>query len=77
MAELPRIGQNVAYNEGGTISQILSETLAANTKYSLQVEVGRAFSPVDYSIQLYAGGSLLAGDENSLTLVPGFSVGSF
>src|SRR5437773_11140249 len=33
-------GQNVAFSNGGTISQVLADTLAADTLYTLSVLVG-------------------------------------
>ena len=52
-------------------SQTLSSTLKANTKYTLQVEVG---NPGDffvgfpgYQIQLLAGGTVMAEDNNTLS----------
>ncbi len=55
-------GNNVAYADVATLSQIIPESLAANTVYSLIVEVGdRAnIAFVSYSVKLYAGGMLLA-----------------
>jgi hypothetical protein len=65
-------GNQVAYSNGGTISQTLSATLQTNTKYTLGVYVGRrqnvAFA--GYNIELYAGGNLLASN-NSITPAAG------
>ncbi len=55
-------GSNVAYSNGGTISQILGDNLTANTSYHLSVDIGSrldAPSP-GYTVGLYAGGVLLA-----------------
>jgi hypothetical protein len=65
-------GNQVAWSNGGTISQTLSATLQANTKYTLGAYVGRrqkvAFP--GYNIELYAGGNLLASN-NSVTPAEG------
>jgi hypothetical protein len=48
-------GQNIAYSKDGTISQVLSTTLSANTTYILKVDIGhRLDNPVfpGYSVQL-------------------------
>lgn len=65
-------GENVAYSNGGTISQILSDKLKASTRYSLQVEVGNRLDLgfPGYSVQLLAGGMLL-GTESSTIPEPG------
>jgi len=59
-------GNQVAWSNGGTISQILSATLQTNTVYTLGVHVGRrqkvAFA--GYNIQLYAGSNLLASNSS-------------
>src|SRR5207253_9600448 len=51
-------GDQVAYSNGGSISQILSDVIAANTVYTLQVDIGdRIDTPSPgYSIGLYTGG---------------------
>ncbi|GCE59896.1 PEP-CTERM sorting domain-containing protein [Microcystis aeruginosa] len=58
-------GNQVAWSNGGTISQTLSATLQTNTKYTLGVYVGRrqnvAFA--GYNIELYAGGNFLASNS--------------
>jgi hypothetical protein len=58
-------GSQIAWSNGGTISQTLSATLQANTKYTLGAYVGRrqkvAFP--GYNIELYAGGNLLASNS--------------
>lgn len=61
-----------AYSNGGTISQVLSATLRSSTTYTLTVYVGKRLDccALDYSIQLYAGGQLLASD-NSQDPAPG------
>jgi hypothetical protein len=72
-ANLPTgAGNQIAWSNGGTISQTLSATLQANTVYTLDVYVGRrqnvAFA--GYNIELYAGGNLLASN-NSVTPAEG------
>lgn len=66
-------GQNVAYNNGSTIAQILSTNLTANRNYTLRVMVGDRIDTdfPGYSIQLLAGGVVLA-TENSLNPVNGY-----
>lgn len=51
-------GSIVAYSNGGTISQTLATSLAANTTYTLSVDVGHRLDGfvTDYSIALAAGG---------------------
>jgi len=70
-------GLNVAFSNGGTISQILTDTLTAGYKYTLQIYVGRRinYTPDAYSVQLLAGGNLLAEDNSVLALEDGrFSI---
>jgi hypothetical protein len=66
-------GQNVLYTENavgdaGGVAQVLTETFAANTDYTLTVEVGNSnyyyFS--GYSVQLLAGGTVIAEDNDTL-----------
>jgi hypothetical protein len=66
-------GQNVLYTENavgdaGGVSQVLTETFAADTDYTLTVEVGNSwfyyFS--GYSVQLLAGGVVIAEDNDTL-----------
>ncbi|MHC4361545.1 MAG: PA14 domain-containing protein [Planctomycetota bacterium] len=67
-------GQNVLYTEtdvvGNTsgVGQILTETFAADTSYTLTVEIGNSnyyyFS--GYSVQLLAGGVVIAEDDDTL-----------
>jgi hypothetical protein len=67
------------------ISQILTSVLTANTKYTLQVEIGNippvnGFSSLGgfpgYAIQLLAGGNLLNQDFNKLSITEGSFVTS-
>ena len=61
-------GNQIAYSNGGTISQTLTgTTLQADTKYTLSASVGRRrivsnFSGL-YNIELYAGGNFLASNS--------------
>jgi hypothetical protein len=58
-------GNQVAWSNGGTISQTLSGTLQTNTVYTLSAFVGNRLSVnfPGYSIGLYAGGNLLASNS--------------
>ncbi|MDH5620453.1 MAG: hypothetical protein OEY74_00080 [Gammaproteobacteria bacterium] len=62
-------GDQVAYSNGGTLSQVLTEVVTAGTSYTLMVDVGDRNDTgfPGYSVSLYAGGALLA-EENSLSL---------
>ena len=62
-------GQNVSFSQGPVISQSLSDVLTANTVYTLEVEVGSPSTQSfpGYSVQLRAGGSVLAEDNNALS----------
>ena len=53
-------GQNVAFSNGATISQVLTEPLTAGTRYVLQVDVGHRanVSLPAFSVELWAGGFL-------------------
>ncbi len=67
-------GRNTAFSNGGYLFQVLDDVLTANTSYTLLLDVGNRFD-VDfaaYTVQLWAGGNLLA-EETGLT--PG--LGSF
>lgn len=76
-------GQNVAYSNGGTLSQVLATSVQQQMVYNLSVQVGRraeAFSgpgnivvPQDYSISLYAGNLLLGQLTQNSGLIPGNS----
>ncbi len=66
-------GVNVAFNNGGTIYQLLSATLSPNTTYELTTYVGYRPNPnipldacPGYRIELLAGGNVIASDDNSL-----------
>ncbi len=58
-------GNQVAWSNGGTISQTLSGTLQTNTVYTLSAFVGNRLSLnfPGYNIGLYAGGNLLASNS--------------
>ncbi len=67
-------GQNVLYTENGTagtangVAQVLTDTFAANTDYTLTAEVGNswAYYYAGYSVQLLAGGTVIAENNNTL-----------
>ncbi len=67
-------GENVAYTEtawDGTargLSQVLTENFAADTDYTLVTEVGNSdwYYWSGYSVQLLAGGTVLAEDNSTL-----------
>ena len=58
-------GNQVAWSNGGTISQTLSGTLQTNTVYTLRAFVGNRLGVnfPGYNIGLYAGGNLLASNS--------------
>jgi len=59
---------------GGTISQVLTDVLAVDTLYTLNVEIGNANNIAfgGYGVQLLAGGALLAEDSNTLSPANGY-----
>jgi hypothetical protein len=66
-------GENVLYTENavgapGGVAQVLAETFAADTDYTLTVEVGNSWYYYNggYSVQLLAGGVVIAEDNDSL-----------
>jgi PEP-CTERM motif len=69
-------GSLVAFSNGGTISQTLSDSLLANTLYTLTVAVGNRLDTVTggfattYIIQLFAGNTLLNSITGSNTTIP-------
>jgi len=74
-SELPSVpdGVQVAFSNGGTLSQVLSMDLAADTTYILTVDVGQRLDGapfLPYDVELLAGGTLLA-DSNSAAPMPG------
>ncbi len=66
-------GVQTAYNNGGTISQTLTDVLLSNTLYTLMVDIGdrKDTTLAGYWVALYAGTNLLAM-ENSLSPNDGF-----
>lgn len=73
-ADLAPQGNNVAYVDAGNLSQIIFETLQANTVYSLIVEVGDRLNVafVSYAVNLYAGSTLLASTSAPIPPNGGF-----
>lgn len=70
----PTDGAQVAFvGASSLVSQVLSDTLAANTTYTLSVDVGERLDATfgGYNINLYAGSTLLASDLSTLTPVIG------
>ncbi len=66
-------GQNVLYTEnavgdGAGVAQVLTETFAAGADYTLTVEVGNSYYYYNggYSVQLLAGGTVIAEDNDTL-----------
>jgi hypothetical protein len=66
-------GQNVLYTENavgdaGGVAQVLTDTFAANTDYTLTADVGNSWSYYwsGYSVQLLAGGTVIAEDNSTL-----------
>jgi len=66
-------GQNVLYTEnavgdGGGVAQVLTATFAADTDYTLTVEVGNSnyYYFAGYSVQLLAGETVIAEDNDTL-----------
>ncbi len=75
-------GSQIAYSNGGTISQTLTgTTLQADTKYTLSASVGRRrivgnFSGL-YNIELYAGTNFLASKDDIIPNLGDFADVSF
>jgi len=61
-------GSQVAYSNGGIISQTLTETLQAGMTYTLMVEVGNRADTnfAGYLIELLAGTTVIASDNNGV-----------
>ena len=55
-------GENVAWINSGSISQVLDETLEENSTYSLNLDLGdrNDSGTADYSVNLYAGDQLVS-----------------
>jgi hypothetical protein len=67
-------GVNTAYSQGPIISQVLSEVLVEEVGYTLTVGVGNPANVAGfpgYKVQLWAGNTLLAEDDNTLTPAEG------
>ena len=62
-------GQNIAYVNSSGIKQVLTKTFAVDTTYTLTVKVGNTegFDWTGYKVQLLAGETVLAEDDNSKT----------
>lgn len=59
----PTDGVNVGYSNAGSLSQVLSATLAANTTYTLSVDLlnrNDGYPNVSSTLELYAGNNLLS-----------------
>ncbi|MDH4260604.1 MAG: multicopper oxidase domain-containing protein [Gammaproteobacteria bacterium] len=71
----PTLGSQAGWGSGvGRLSQVTGETVAANATYALEVDVGDR-SDVDfagYTVGLYANGTPLQADTNSLSPNSGF-----
>ena len=70
----PTVGELVAFSNGGTISQILTDVLNPSSRYVLTVDLVERINlgfPV-YQVQLLAGGQVLAEDFNSLSPLSDF-----
>jgi len=67
-------GENVLYTENAPagvangVAQVLTETFAADTDYTLTAEVGNSWAYYfsGYSVQLLAGGTVIAEDNDTL-----------
>ena len=67
-------GQNVLYTENAAsgvangVAQVLTKTFAASTDYTLTASVGNSWNYYwsGYSVQLLAGGTVIAEDKDSL-----------
>jgi hypothetical protein len=66
-------GQNVAYVNSSGIKQVLTKTFAADTTYTLTVKVGNTdgFDWTGYKVQLLAGETVLAEDDNTVAIATG------
>lgn len=70
----PTDGNNVAFSNGQTISQVLGDVVEALNAYTLQVDVGDRSDTTfpGFDVELYAGGNLLGSvDETTLTVPDG------
>jgi hypothetical protein len=67
-------GQNIAYVNSSGIKQVLTKkTFAADTTYTLTVKVGNTegFDWTGYKVQLLAGETVLAEDDNTVAIATG------
>jgi hypothetical protein len=66
-------GQNIAYVNNSGIKQVLTKTLTADTTYTLTVKVGNTdgFPWTGYKVQLLAGETVLAEDDNTVAIATG------
>jgi hypothetical protein len=66
-------GQNIAYVNSSGIEQVLTKTLTADTTYTLTVKVGNTdgFPWTGYKVQLLAGETVLAEDDNTVAIATG------
>ncbi len=68
-------GTNMAFVsfDNSNVTQTLSEKLAPNRDYELKVLVGKRADAdfQHYRVELFAGGTLLAADDNSLSIAKG------
>jgi hypothetical protein len=64
---------NVAFSNGGTLTQTLTTNLALSTLYTLHVSVGRRLdsSFTSYLIELLAGSTVIASDNTGLNPASG------
>lgn len=72
----PPAGAQIGFINSGTLTQTVAANLTANTRYTLQVKVGRRYdccqsSGTDYTVQLLAGAAVLAQDAGSIVITNG------
>jgi len=67
------VGENVAYTNNRIIGQTLTDTLLANTQYTLTVLVGRRKTAnyAGYTVSLLAGANVIGSDTAGATLALG------
>jgi hypothetical protein len=66
-------GQNIAYVNSSGIKQVLTKMFAVETTYTLTVKVGNTdgFPWTGYKVQLLAGETVLAEDDNTVAIATG------
>jgi len=71
-------GNNTAYSNGGGFSQVLSSNLEANKVYTLSVDIGDRTNTnlTPFSVEVLAGGNVLASGTQSDVFVPSGGFGS-